>query len=217
MPQFSVTSTADDLTLLSDEELRVAAGLARDDDSQDETLGEYGDEVAAEIACDCAIASDGVNPPTLRSEECLDVFRLKCSEKALYLSRRHVSEVDSVTEDGIELDEADWRIEADLGKLVRLSTNADTIWTGSKIDVAYTAGFDTVPAELKAEAKSRVKIKVSEGSRDPLARSISTDIPGLETRTVGYQVGGLARLTDDGLSSESKLRLRRFMMQSMVG
>jgi hypothetical protein len=217
VPEFSVTTPATDLTLLSAEELRVAAGLSRDDASQDETLAEYEAEVAAEIMSDCGIVSDGVNPPTLRSEVCVDSFRLKSDSDALYLSRRHVSAVASIEVDGEPLDVSDWVIEAEKGRLVRLDSDAESTWSASPIEVTYTAGFATVPAELKAEAKQRIKMKVSEGSRDPLARTISTEIPDLETLTVGYQVGGLSRLTGGGLSDESERRLKRFMTHSMVG
>jgi hypothetical protein len=216
-PHFTVVTPATDLTLLTPEELRIAAGLDRDDASQDQTLAEYEAEIAAEIASDCAIASDGVNPPTLRSEECTDVFRFGWSAVALYLSRRHVSEIALVVENGTPLDEPDWRLVAETGKLVRLVNDADACWSAVKVEVAYTAGFDVVPAELKAEAKSRIKFKASEGSRDPLARSIRTDIPDVESRQVDYQVGGLSRLMGEGLAAESERRLRRFMTQSMVG
>jgi hypothetical protein len=217
LPHFSVVTPATDLTLLTPEELRVAAGLDRADASQDETLAEYEAEVAAEIASDCAIASDGVNPPTLRSEEVADVFRLGCPLVALYLSRRHVSEIASIVENGIALDKPDWRLVAETGKLVRLINDADACWSAAKVEVAYTAGFDIVPNDLKSEAKSRIRIKVSENARDPLARRIRTDIPDVEAREIDYQVGGLSRLMAEGLAPESERRLRRFMTQSMVG
>jgi hypothetical protein len=217
MPDFSIVTPAADLTLLTPEELRVAAGLDRDDTSQDETLEEYEAEVAAEIASDCAIASDGVNPPTLRSEEVTDVFRIKCPTEVLYLSRKHVSELASVIEGGVALTDPDWRLVAETGKLVRLVGDADACWSAAKVEVSYTAGFDIVPGELKAEARTRIKYKASEGSRDPLARSIRTDIPDVESRQVDYQVGGLSRLMGEGLAPESERRLRRFMTQSMVG
>jgi hypothetical protein len=216
LAHFTVVTPATDLTLLTPEELRIAAGLDRADASQDETLAEYETEVAAEIASDCAIASDGVNPPTLRSEVVNDVFRY-CSSGALWLSRKHVSDVSQILENGIELTPADWLLEAETGKLMRLADNAKIRWSGTIVEVFYTAGFDIVPNELKAEAKSRIKFKASEGSRDPLARSIRTDIPDVESRQVDYQVGGLSRLMGEGLAPESERRLRRFMTQSMVG
>lgn len=216
-PLFSVTTAATDLTLLSAEELRVAAGLDRDDDSNDETLSELEAEVAAEIMSDCGVASDGVNPPTLRSEVCSDIFRLNSVEDALELSRRHVSDIDSVQEDGQVIYDDEWRLDAETGRLVRLIDDADATWTAAKVEVFYTAGFSTVPAELKAEAKSRISVKFSELSRDPLARSIRTDIPGVRSKQVDYQIGGLSRLIGEGLSAESERRLKRFMTYSMVG
>lgn len=218
LPQFFVLEPADDLSLLTPEELRAAAGLPIDDTSQDDALAAYGEQVAAEIASDCAITSDGVNPPTLRSEHVLDVYRLDCSEKGLLLSRKHVSEVTSVTEDGVVLAAGDWRLNAETGKLLRLVNDADASWSGRKIEVEYTAGFDVVPAELKAEAAARTQVKYLESTHDPLARTMRIEIPGVETREVDYQVGGLGRLLEgDGLPPESQRRLRRFMMQPWVG
>jgi hypothetical protein len=217
LPQFSVIDPAADLSLLTPEELRAAAGLPAGDTSQDDALAVYGEQVAAEIASDCAITADGINPPTLRSEHVLDVYRLDYSEKGLLLSRKHVSAVVSVTENGIILEPTDWRLNAETGRLVRLVNDADACWSARKIEIEYTAGFDLIPAELKAEAASRVQVKHSEGSRDPLARSIRTDIPDVESRQVDYQVGGLSRLMGEGLAPESERRLRRFMTQSMVG
>jgi hypothetical protein len=218
LAHFSVVTPATDLTLLTPEELRVAVGLDRSDVSHDEALAEWGLEVAAEIASDCAIASDGINPPTLRSEVVNDVFRY-CSSGVLWLSRKHVSDVSEILENGIALTSADWLLEAETGKLMRLVNNAKSCWTGTLVEVSYTAGFDTVPAELKAEAKSRVAVKNSESSRDPLARDIRTEIPGVETLEIGYQVGGVSRLmgSDELLTPESRRRLRRFMTQTMIG
>lgn len=218
MPAFTVTIEATDLTLLGAEELRVAAGLSRDDDSQDETLAEYEQEIAAEITSDCGIAIDAAHPPTLRSETCSDVFRLKSHTDALFLSRRHVTSMVTLTEDGTDLEQdVDYRLESETGRIIRLNGDDETCWSCVKVEVNYVAGFTDVPAELKSEAKARVKVKVSENSRDPLARTITTEIPDLETLTIGYQVGGLSRLTGDGLSAESERRLKRFMTHSMVG
>ena len=214
MIEFTVTAPTNDLTLLSPEEQRVAAGLPSDDTSQDAALADLEAEIVADIVSDCGITSDGVHPPTLRSEGCREVFRLQYPLRTLRLSRRHAVVV-SVEEDGTMLAETAWVLEAEAGKLVRLSNDAEVCWWASKITVVYTAGFTVVPSELKAEAKVRFKIAWSASGRDPLARSIRTDIPDIESRQVDYQVGGLSRLTD-GLPDESARRLRRFMTQSMV-
>lgn len=221
LPQFSVILPAADLSLLTPEELRAAAGLPVGDTSQDDALAAYGEQVAAEIASDCAITSDGVHPPTLRSESVLDVYRLDYPEKGLLLSRKHVSEVTLVTEDGIVLETTDWRLNAETGKLLRLVNDGDASWSARKIEVEYTAGFDIIPAELKAEASARLYVKYSAGSgtRDPLVRSERIEIPGVETRQIDYQVSDLARSSgsDDLLPPDSERRLRRFMMQPWVG
>lgn len=222
LPQFSVIDPAADLSLLTPEELRAAAGLPAGDTSQDDALAEYGEQVAAEIASDCAITADGVNPPTLRAEHVLDVYRLDCPEKGLLLSRKHVSEVTSVTESGVLLATSDWRLNAETGKLLRLVNDADACWPAKKIEIEYVAGFDIIPTELKAEAAARLHVKYSagpSGTRDPLVRSERVEIPGVETRQIDYQVSDLARSSgsDDLLPPDSERRLRRFMMQPWVG
>jgi hypothetical protein len=217
MTQFSVTLPASDLMLLSIEELRVAAGLDPTDASQDAVLTEYEAEVAAEITSDCAIASDGINPPTLHSETCSDLFRIKCPIATLLLSRHHVSDIASITENGVLLADTDWWLAAEPGRLTRLIGDANAYWSASKVEVIYTAGFDVIPADLKAEAKWRVKLKQSEASRDPFERRHRIEIPGVRLIETDYQIGGLERLTGDGLPSESERRLQRYMTQSMVG
>lgn len=217
MPEFSVTTPAADITLLGTEELRVAAGLSITDTSNDDVLAAYEEEIAAEIMSDCGIADDGIHPRTLRSEICSDVFREDGNHETLYLSRRHVTAVSSINENGTLLAASDWIILADSGRLLRVNNDDYICWPFGKIVVVYTAGFADVPATLKAEAKARVKIKYSEGSRDPLARTIRTELPDIETREVSYQVGGLSRLTGYGLADESERRLKRFMTHIMVG
>jgi hypothetical protein len=215
--EFTVITPATDLTLLTIEELRAAAGLDPTDTSQDAVLTQYEAEVAAEITSDCAIASDGVNPPTLHAETCSDLFRIKCPVETLLLSRRHVSDIASIAENGVLLANTDWWLAAEPGRLVRLIGDADACWSASKVEVVYTAGFDVIPADLKAEAKWRIKLKKSEASRDPYQRRYRDEIPGVRLTEVDYQIGGLERLTGDGLPSESERRLRRYMTQSMAG
>src|SRR5262245_54140168 len=206
--QFSVTTPATDLTLLTMQEVRAAVGLDRSDTSQDQNLTEYEAEAAAEITSDCAIASDGVHPPTLHSETCSDVFRIECSVEVLQLSRRYVSNIGSITEDGVAVTPTDWWLDAASGRLTRLMYDADACWTAKKIVVAYTAGFAVIPADLKAEAKWRIAVKYWTGSHDPLARRHRIEIPGVRLIETDYQIGGLERLTGDGLPGESERRLK---------
>lgn len=215
--QFAVTTAATDLTLLTLQELRIAAGLDPTDTSQDQVLIGYEAEAAAEIMSDCKIASDGVHPPTVHSETCSDIFRISCAIDVIRLSRRHVGSIASVTADGVVLATTDWWLDAEGGKITRLISDVDAAWTAKKVTVVYIAGFTVIPADLKAESKWRVKVKNSEGARDPLARRHRIEIPGVRLMEVDYQIGGLERLTGDGLPSESERRLRRYMTQSMVG
>ena len=70
----SVTGPADDLTLLTQEELRVAVGIGIADSSQDDTLKILGGRVAARVATACRIRADGAKPPTLRQENLVEIF-----------------------------------------------------------------------------------------------------------------------------------------------
>src|SRR5215475_3437717 len=115
--KFIITVPATDLTFLTPQEMRMAGGLDPADTSQDAVLTEYEAEAAAEITSDCAIASDGVHPPTLHSETCSDLFRLTCPAEVLRLSRRHVSSIASITEDDVVLATTDWWLDAEAARL----------------------------------------------------------------------------------------------------
>src|ERR1051326_4761510 len=91
---------AGDLNLLTIEELRLAVGLSLDDDSQDEKLQELGLRVSSMISAACCVAKDGVSPPTLLNEDLTETFRLVSETRNLFLSRRPVGAVTSVTEAG---------------------------------------------------------------------------------------------------------------------
>lgn len=220
---FEVITPATDLTLLTPEELRVAAGLASDDVSKDALLTIFEAQIAEEIATDCNVATASNCPPTLRSEAVQDTFRLGTYSTGLILSRRHVSTITSIVESGLTLVATDYVLEAEGGRLTRLFFEREWQWPGgfswvgtpgaySKIVVSYVAGFAIVPASLKAEAVVRLQLKLSENSRDPLVRSTSETTDGIDKIDIAYQVGGLSSATKDSdLSPESQRRLKRFM------
>src|SRR6185312_7968968 len=99
---FTVTTPASELSLLTVEELRAAVGVT--DASQDDALTALGARLSASIAKQCGVASDGVNPATLLSETCTEVFRPTRFQQDLVLSRRPVTSITSVTENGTALD-----------------------------------------------------------------------------------------------------------------
>lgn len=175
---FQVIQPADDLNLLTIEELRVAVGLASDDTSQDDKLETLGKRVSAMIASSCMVVKDGVNPPTLLSEGCVDTYRLKCSQQAIYLSRRPVYQVVSVTVAGAVLtQDVDYEVDPASGKLTRLCGDEESWWQTGKTVVEYVAGFETVPEDLKALAAQLAGGYWTDDGVDPMEKSLN--IPGV--------------------------------------
>lgn len=208
MPKFEVTTPATDLTLATIEQLRVAAGLSSDNGSQDESLTALGNRLAADVATACKIASDGVNPPTLRSETVKDTFRLKSHTASLILSRRFVSSITSIVENGVTLTEGtDFEVDAEAGLVKRLSGDTEICWYWGKIVVAYVAGFATVPAELSGIVADEARLRLSESTRDPAVKSETTD--GIDS--VDYWVGDLPNSSGAPLSDSNMRRLTRFI------
>jgi len=94
-----VTEPAEDLQLLTEEELRVAAGLEPDDDSQDEALAILGLRAAAALAAACGVAKAGYHaslaplrgaaPRTLHAETLVESMRVRPGYQygSLFLAR----------------------------------------------------------------------------------------------------------------------------------
>jgi hypothetical protein len=161
----TVTAPASDLNLLTLPEIRAAVRVATGQDADLETLRK---QVAASITRACKIASAGATPPTLRKETLSETFRLKSRQDSLVLARRPIVSVSSVTEDGTAVDADDYELDAAAGLLYRLSGDVRTCWPCGKIVVAYAAGWETVPEDLKLAASKLAAVLWSEGERvDP--------------------------------------------------
>ncbi|MEY9466293.1 hypothetical protein ABH973_006706 [Bradyrhizobium ottawaense] len=175
---FQVTQPAADLNLLTIEELRVAVGLASTDDSQDDKLETLGKRVSAMITSACMVVKDGVNPPTLLLEGCVESWRLKCEQQGLYLSRRPIFQMVSVTVGASVLtQDIDYEVDAASGKLVRLCGDNETWWASGRTIVEYDAGYDTVPEDLKAIAAQLAGGYWADDGVDPMEKKLS--IPGV--------------------------------------
>lgn len=173
---FEVTAPAVDLNLLTVEELRVAIGLASDDDSQDAKLETLGNRVSSMITSACQVVRDGVNPPTLLLEGCIDSYRLKCTQTALFLSRRPVFQIVSVTVSGSSLTEdVDFEVDAASGKLIRLCGDDETYWEAGRVVVEYDAGYDPVPEDLKAIAAQLAGGYWADDGVDPMEKRLKID------------------------------------------
>jgi hypothetical protein len=208
---FSVVTPASDITLATIQQLRVAAGLAPNDGSNDEALTELGKRLAADVSTACCIASDGVNPPTLRSETVADTYRLKSHHKLLILSRRFVSSLTTVVENDAALTSDQYELDAEAGLLRRLSGDTEICWPCGKVVVTYVAGFATVPADLSGVVADEARLRLSESSNDPLAKSIRISIPEIEDREVQRWVGDMPNRTGGPLSESNMRRLTRYI------
>jgi hypothetical protein len=189
---FTVTTPAENLSLLTAEELRAAVGVT--DNSQDDALTTLGLRLSASIAKQCGIASDGENPPTLLSEICTEMFRPSRHQQDLVLARRPLTSITSVTENGTVLDATGYEIRKGSGLLTRLSGDRFSCFPCGKITVVYAAGYATAPDDLKLAASKLAAALYSETARDPNLKRV--DVVDVEERE--YWVGP----KDDPLLSE---------------
>jgi hypothetical protein len=189
---FSVSSAA------ADRKLATQADIAELMDAT--TLSDVSDldalilQASDLISLACGVPSAGVSIPTLRSETLIETFRrnkyrqttlwpyrdyeFACS---LFVSRYPVASITSIVEDGTTLTTDDYELRASEGRIVRLSNDAETPWSGNKVVVTYVAGYSTVPEALKLAAISLVKVKAAEMNGDALLRSESFEGLGSAT------------------------------------
>lgn len=162
-----ITTAAEDKNLLSAEEMRLAIGLASGDSSKDTPLATLNARVSTLIAQACKVATAGISVVTLRSETITETFRNGEWFEHLVLSRRPVTAITSVVEDGVTLAATDYEIDAGSGLLLRLEDDRPAMWSGEKITVVYVAGWATVPADLKLAASKVANEFYTVGTRDP--------------------------------------------------
>lgn len=161
----TLTTAAEDRSLLTLDELRQATGVATGSDTKLLTLGRA---VAGAIVSHCNVRAIAAAPATLRSEVVSETFRPAAPVDGLILARRPVTAIASVTEDGVALTATDYELDAGAGILYRLSDDFRSWWSASKIVIAYTAGWSTVPDNLRNAAMKLAAVFWSEGVKaDP--------------------------------------------------
>lgn len=175
----TVTTPAADRSLLTIEELRAACGVR--DASKDVALAVIGARVSTIIAAWCGVVGAFPEQPTLRAEIVTEVFRNAAGAPSLILGRRFVSSITSVVEDGATLAATGYELFKSTGLLKRLSSDAPSEWTAAKITVVYTAGFATVPDNLKAAAAKLALDFYAANTRDPNLRSAEVEGAGTLT------------------------------------
>lgn len=175
-------TTANSGGLLTTAEAKTALGVTVG--SRDADINRLIARISASIFKACKLATDGVNPPTLLSEEMTETFRLACgTERPICLSRRRVSAIATVTEAGTELAEDAFEVDRASGLLYRLGSNEPACWPKGSVVVEYTAGFTAVPSDLKLVAEEWLRGLWRESYEDPSAISdpmVKVDeIPGV--------------------------------------
>lgn len=192
----TVTTPANDLALLSIEELRATAGVS--DDSRDIELTALGLSIAASIMSECNIAVGIGGEPTLLQETLSETFYSPRGCE-LILSRRHNVAIASVTEDdALLVVNDDYLVNPESGLLSRQSSAYPSHWCARTVVVVYQAGFATVPADLKQAATDFFRATLAERSRDPFVKSKSVEAPGILSESTDYWVGSVPGQTSEG-------------------
>jgi hypothetical protein len=172
----TIPSPNTDRSLLTIAELRAAAGVTGT--ARDAELQVLGDATAAMITSACQVTRVGAIPPTLREEAVVETFSQPVVHSyqwlpveragALHPSRLPIVSVTSVVEGTRTLATSDYQIDG--AALYRLSGAYRAHWCGDPIVVSYTAGWATVPADLKWAAMKFVQAAILENGRDPLLK-----------------------------------------------
>lgn len=174
----TIPSPNTDRSLLTLAELRAAAGVM--DNSKDSVLVPLGNYVSAMITSACKVARSGAIPPTLRLEDVEETFRLKSEQQSLVLARRPVTGIDTVVISDSEQGADDYEYEAASGLLYRLCGGGRTCWPCGETVVSYSAGYATVPDDLKYAAIRFVQAETTNAGRDPYLKRLR--IEGLSER-----------------------------------
>jgi hypothetical protein len=191
----TITSPADDLTLLSIAEMRAAVGVA--DGSQDATLQRLSAQAAASIMSECNIAIGTGAEPTLKQETLTQTF-YQVYRQDMILDRRHNIEITSITENAVLLDAADYMVDPESGIVTRMQDDIPTCWAAQKVIVVYKAGFEIVPSDLKQAAGDFLRAMLGESIRDPFVKGERVNIPGIEERETSYWVGSVPGQSSEG-------------------
>lgn len=195
MRSLVITTPATDLALLTIDEMRFAAGVKNG--SRDAELRALESRVAASIMSECNIAIGVGAEPTLRSETVTETIYSPYGS-ILTLGRRHNVALSSVTLDGSAVSASDYVVDAEKGMMSKLQAGYPCHWSGQVAAIVYTAGFATVPGDLKQAALDCFRSFLAESTRDPSLKSVSQDIPGLMSETRELWVGSMPGQTKEG-------------------
>lgn len=92
---------------------------------------------------------------------------------ALPLSRLPIMSVTAVTLNGDPLDPTGYQVEPEAGLLIRINAGLSRRWEPrSLVTVEYAAGFDPLPADLKAATLKLIEADWTQRGKDPSLKSI---------------------------------------------
>lgn len=192
MSVMSITqaATASNLTTLA----AVKSALNIEDNDEDEYLALAIAQASALIVTELNVRPGGDGRATLGREDVSETWRLPRPARRLVLSRRPVSAIAAVSEDGAALAATDYELDPASGLLARLSGGAESEWPAATVVVTYTAGWRlpeetdrNLPADIEAVAIDIVKMARAARLRDPKLKSL--DVVGVIRRD--YWVGAI--------------------------
>ena len=184
-----VITPAESLDLITVEQAKAALGIPDTDTSKDAQLAQHITATSRAINNWC----DRVFAVQSYQDQIREVYG--CWGEPL-VTRQYPFVIDSesglplvaVTEAGVALDPAMLETDADAGRLYRLD-GAGVLqgWASTLIVVAYTAGFDPIPADVQGAALEWVMIRYRSAGRDPYLRGET--IPDLISQTFDSSYG----------------------------
>jgi len=178
----TVTTRAPDPTLLTLAEVSEAIGT--DIHDSDAALRRLNARVSELLAGACGLERAGAAVLTLREETLTETIWLRCPIDVLYLARKPIVEVLTVTEGDSLLTVADDYEQNSERSLLRRQSGAASWWATGKIVVSYRAGYLVVPPGLKELAAKLATTLRAERGRDGSLGSV--DIPGVIAETYRY-------------------------------
>lgn len=192
-------ATATDLTTLA--AVKSELGIT---DNKDNAWLAIQIQVASQMVVDylnVMAADDGT--VTLGLETLVETFRVHHSRylarrldsertQYLVLSRRPITGIASVVQDGVTLDPSEYEVDG-MGTLKHLSSDRPTDWNGNKVVVTYTAGWllpgqtdRNLPHDIESATIGLVKAAWFARKRDPNIKSEQENIPGVRDLKTDY-------------------------------
>lgn len=168
--RLTVTTAATNLLLTNVSRVKSSLGIT--DAAQDALISELIARVSAEIVAYLRLtaANDG-SVSTLGVQTYVETIRKVSGVYELFLSRRPITSVTSIVEDGVTLTTGvDFQVNNSVGLIDRLSSDELTAWVGEKIVATYAAGYvlpddtgtRTLPYEIEEAAIYTIAARMSD-------------------------------------------------------